>query len=273
MILGLSSFTFGWSIGVEGSMPAVPMNEVDLVNKVVAAELQCVQIGDNLPLHTLSPERLDHLKYLIIKHNIRLELGARKLTREHLQHYIKLAAFFESPLLRFVVDGYQYEPDDSTIIHVINESLPLLKTNNLILGIENHDRFKATELASIMDAIDDEQVGVCLDCVNSIGSGEGLDWVSKVLVPYTVNLHIKDFVIKRFPHNMGFTVTGTPTGRGMTKVPQLLNELAEYKRCTSAVLEQWVTPEEKIETTVRKELEWADESLNYLKQLPHFKRT
>lgn len=272
MILGISSFTFGWSVGVEGSMPSAPMNEVDLVNKTVAAGLHCLQIGDNLPLHTLSQERLDHLKSLIIKHNIRLEIGARKLTREHLNRYIQLAEFFHSPLLRFVVDGYQYEPDDSTIIHIIDDSLPTLKKNHLILGIENHDRFKATELASIMDAIADDQVGICLDCVNSLGAGEGLDWVSKVLIPYTVNLHIKDFKIQRLAHNMGFKVTGVPTGQGMTNVPGLLDQLSRHARCKSTVLEQWVVPEENIDDTVRKENEWADESLRYLKQLQHFKR-
>lgn len=253
-------------------MPSAPMNEVDLVNKTVAAGLHCLQIGDNLPLHTLSQERLDHLKSLIIKHNIRLEIGARKLTREHLNRYIQLAEFFHSPLLRFVVDGYQYEPDDSTIIHIIDDSLPTLKKNHLILGIENHDRFKATELASIMDAIADDQVGICLDCVNSLGAGEGLDWVSKVLIPYTVNLHIKDFKIQRLAHNMGFKVTGVPTGKGMTNVPGLLDQLSRHARCKSAVLEQWVVPEENIDDTVRKENEWADESLRYLKQLQHFKR-
>ncbi|MBA4056418.1 MAG: hypothetical protein C0490_17010 [Marivirga sp.] len=272
MILGLSSFTFGWSVGVNGNMPPAPITEVDLVNKTVDAGLQCLQIGDNLPLHTLSQERLDQLKSLIRKHNIRLEVGARSLTREHLHRYIEIAAFFQSPLLRFVVDGHSYEPDDSTIIHIINEALPLLKMNNIVLGIENHDRFKAIELASIMDAIADRHVGICLDCVNSLGAGEGLDWVSKVLIPYTVNLHIKDFKIQRSPHNMGFTVTGIPTGKGMINVPGLLDQLSEHKRCKSAVLEQWVTPEEKIEDTVRKENEWADESLRYLKQLPHFRK-
>jgi 3-oxoisoapionate decarboxylase len=252
-------------------MPDAPLTEVDLINKTVAAGLQCLQIGDNLPLHTLSRQRLDHLNALVIKHNIRLELGARKLTREHLHQYIELATFFSSPLLRFVVDGHQYEPDDNTIIHIINEALPLLKKNKITLGIENHDRFKAIELASIMDAIADKHVGICLDCVNSLGAGEGLEWVSNVLIPYTVNLHVKDYTIQRLPHNMGFTVTGTPTGAGMTNVTGLLDHLSKHKRCQSTVLEQWVTPEKNIEDTIRKENEWADESLRYLKQLPHFK--
>ena len=271
MILGISSFTYGWAIGIEGNMPPNPLNEVDLVNKTVQAGLFCLQIGDNLPLHLFSEERLARLKTLVIKDNIRLEIGARKLTPEHLQRYIKLAAFFESPLLRFVIDGDHYEPDSATIIHIIKDALPILKENNIILGIENHDRFKATALASIMDAVASDQVGICLDCVNSLGAGEGFEWVSDVLSPYTVNLHIKDFSIKRFPHKMGFTVTGSATGKGMLNLPLLLEKLSKHKRCTSAVLEQWMAPEEKIEDTVTKEDAWAAEGIQYLKQLPYFK--
>jgi sugar phosphate isomerase/epimerase len=138
--------------------------------------------------------------------------------------------------------------------------------------IENHDRFRATELASIIESISHEKVGVCLDCVNSLGAGEGLQWVSDVLAPFTVNLHIKDFSIRRVSHQMGFVVTGAPAGSGMTHVPELLNKLSRYKRCTSAVLEQWVGPESKIDDTIKKEQEWAKAGIRYLRQLPEFRQ-
>jgi 3-oxoisoapionate decarboxylase len=151
--------------------------------------------------------------------------------------------------------------------------LPLLTKHNVTLGIENHDRFKATELASIMDAIAHDQVGICLDCVNSLGAGEGLDWTSDVLAPYTVNLHIKDFRIQRLPHKMGFLVTGTPAGDGMMNVPLLLEKLSRYNRCKSAVLEQWMEPEKNVEDTIGKEERWAQAGVSYLAQLPQFKQT
>ena len=124
------------------------MNEVDLINRVRTAGLNCLQIGDNLPLHQLAPERLATLKALALKHNIRLELGARRLTPEHLVRYIELASYFKSPLLRFVIDGDNYEPTLDSSAGIIREVLPLLAKHNITLGIENHDRFKAVELAS-----------------------------------------------------------------------------------------------------------------------------
>jgi len=275
MVFGLSSFTYGWAIGTKGpdnyrDAPAKPMTEIDLLQKTLRAGMGCLQVGDNLPLHEFSTERLEQFKTSVDQSNIRFEVGARKLNREHLNRYIEIASAFKSPLLRFVIDGDQYEPDSAEIINVIKESIPRLKENNLVLGIENHDRFKAKELAFIMQSVNSDSVGICLDCVNSIGAGEGLEWVASTLLPFTVNLHVKDFTIQRVGHQMGFTVTGTPLGKGMIKLGVLLEKLREYHRCESAVIEQWVTPESTLEETIRKEEKWANESIEYIKQLSSF---
>ena len=218
MVFGLSSFTYGWAVGTKGpdnyrDKPEKPMTEMDLLHKTLKAGMTCLQVGDNLPLHLFSTEQLEQFRSAVSQNNLRLEVGARRLDREHLNRYIDIAAVFNSPLLRFVVDGDQYEPDSAEIINIIKESIPRLKENNLVLGIENHDRFKAKELSFIMQSVDSDYVGICLDCVNSIGAGEGLEWVASTLMPFTVNLHVKDFIIQRVGHQMGFTVTGTPLGQ------------------------------------------------------------
>jgi 3-oxoisoapionate decarboxylase len=273
MILGISSFAYGWAIGVEGNIPPRPMLETDLLKLSTDFGLRCIQIGDNLALHNLPEERLLNLKNLIEKQNIRLELGARMLTSENLRRYIDLAKLFHSPLLRFVVDGSNYEPNANIIISIIKELLPELERAQIILGIENHDRFKARELESIMKRLDHTQVGICLDCVNSMGAGEGLEHVVDILAPYTVNLHIKDFCVQRLPHKMGFTINGTPAGKGLIDIPFIMERLAPFNRCESAVLEQWVPFEHDIETVIAVEKEWAVESIQYLKRLPYFQTT
>jgi sugar phosphate isomerase/epimerase len=156
------------------------------------------------------------------------------------------------------------------VIHLLQDFLPEFKKNNMVLGIENHDRFKAQELAAIMEGIGSDRVGICLDCVNSMGAGEGLEYVADVLAPYTVNLHIKDFAIHRLPHKMGFTITGAPAGTGMTNVPLLMEKLTKYNRCHSAVLEQWVPWNHDLNKTIQLEREWAEAGVNYLKSLPYF---
>ncbi len=45
-------------------------------------------------------------------------------------------------------------------------------------------------------------------------------------------LHVKDFVVHRADHNMGFTITGTLAGGGMLELPRLLSR---PRRCHELV--------------------------------------
>ena len=271
MVLGISSFTYGWAVGVDQDLTSTPMTEIGLVKKSTEFRIKCIQLGDNLPVHIFSKERLDLLTKITQENLIRLEIGAKELTAENLAHYISLASSLQAPLLRFIIDGSGYEPSIQTVAAIIKEALPQLVKEKITLGIENHDRFKAKELASLMEVVDSERVGICLDCVNSMGAGEGLEYVSDILVPYTVNLHIKDLMVTRMPHKMGFTITGAPAGMGMTDVPMLMEKLSKYNRCQSAILEQWVPYENNLQQTIATEKQWAEQSIDYLKGLSYFK--
>jgi hypothetical protein len=100
-----------------------------------------------------------------------------------------------------------------------------------------------------------------------MGAGEGFETVADVLIPYTINLHIKDFTIYRVPHKMGFIVEGRPAGKGMLNIPELLGRTSETGLCRSAILELWTPPETDIERTILKEENWADESISYLRSV------
>ncbi len=271
MILGISSFTYGWSVNYHTDKAESLAYEQILINKTLAFGLKCLQTGDNLPVHTLDNRRLNDLKKKVAECGIRIEIGARGLTDKHLEKYILLADYLGAPLLRFVTDGPGFEPGGDEIIKTIGNVIPELKARAITLGIENHDRFKARELAGIMESVGDNHAGICLDCVNSIGAGEGLEYVADILSPYTVNLHIKDFTVTRLPHQMGFTVEGCPAGKGLTNVDLLMEKIGRYDRCQSAILEQWVVPEDTKEATVEKEELWAQKSVDHLKQTNYFK--
>jgi sugar phosphate isomerase/epimerase len=271
MILGISSFTYGWAVNYNTGEAGIAAYEQVLINKALTFGLKCLQIGDNLSIHTFDSKRLSDLKNKVTECGIRIEIGARGLMDEHLEKYIQLTDYLGAPLLRFIIDAPGFEPDDEIVVKTIKNILPQLKEKGIILGIENHDRFKAKELAVIMESVGDKHVGICLDCVNSMGAGEGLEHVVDILSPYTVNLHIKDFIITRLPHQMGFTVEGCPAGKGLTNIDLLMEKVGRYRSCESAIMEQWVVPENTKEATVEKEERWAQQSIDYLKQTNYFK--
>jgi sugar phosphate isomerase/epimerase len=166
-----------------------------------------------------------------------------------------------------VIDTPGFQPDMQLIISIIRDLLPEFSSRKIQLAIENHDRFKAREFEKIIQSVGSDWVGICLDSVNSLGAGEGFVTVSDILLPYTINLHIKDFIIFRVSHKMGFTIEGRPAGKGMLNIRETVDRLSVMNKCKSAILELWTPPEKNIEDTVVKEDKWADESIEYLKNL------
>lgn len=265
MRAGISSYTFTWAIGVPGREPERCMSVFELIKKAAEFQVPVVQVADNLPLHQFSVEQLSEIKKFADERGIQIEPGTRKMTEEMLEKYIEIAKLFESPVLRFVIDGQDFEPSLQDVHQIIRNALPVLKEKNIILSIENHDRFKAREFVSMVEKANSNHVGICLDTVNSMGAGEGLETVIELLAPLTVNLHVKEFSVERVFHKMGFIIEGKPLGQGMLPVRELLEKVGP--RCTSAILEQWVAPEKTIAATIQKESEWALQSINYLKSI------
>ncbi len=264
MQLGISTYTYPWAVGVPGSEPPVPLTAPDLIAQAGEQGIPIVQLGDNLPLHALPAPELAACKTLADRLQVRLEVGARRLTAEHLHAYLGIARQFGSPFVRFVIDDADYKPTVDEVIGIIREALVDLRRHNVRLAIENHDRFPARFLKRIVQSTDPHWVGICLDTANSLGAGEDTDTVADTLAPYTFNLHIKDFTVRRVPHKMGFHVEGAPAGQGLLSVPRLLQKLIPYNRCYSATLELWTPPEADIADTIHKEAAWARESLQYL---------
>ncbi len=267
MRLGLSSYTYTWAVGVPGSIPPKPLSAIGLVDKAAASGLKLVQIADNLPLEKMKEDELIDLRTYGAGKGVEIEMGGRGLTPDHTMKCLESARILNSPILRMVIDGAGYEPDLKSVIAVIRELITEFKSRKIRLAIENHDRFKAREFEKIVQGTGSEWVGICLDSVNSMGAGEGFEEVSRILLPYTINLHIKDFTIRRVSHKMGIIIEGVPAGKGMLNISELLNKLYFINSCQSAILELWTPPEENIDDTIIKENRWANESIEFLKSI------
>jgi 3-oxoisoapionate decarboxylase len=274
--LGISTYTYPWAIGIESMMPqhSLPMfsEQVSIFALLHIAKeknIRRVQVCDNLlmPIHLFHPTKLFEIKKITDALGIQIEVGTRRLTVENLKTYLEIAQYFNAPFLRVVIDDADYHPSVIEVIEVINTVILDFKKANIILAIENHDRFTVKNLVEIIEKTDKDYVGICLDTANSLGAGEGIKEVVEGLAPYTVNLHVKDFTIKRVSHKMGFTVEGCAAGDGMLNMPYVLEKLAPYNRCISATLEVWSNPRNSIEKTIENEAVLVEKSLSYLKNI------
>ncbi len=262
MEIGVSSYAFGWAVAERR------LDATGVIGWAATHGVRRVQLGDHLPWANDTDAARDDLaevKRLAARHGITLELGARGLTGAHAEYCVRVAADLGVTVLRFLIDDLGHEPDVDTVVDTAFRLLPALHHHGVTLALENHDRLTAAQLRSVIDAVDDPAVGACVDTANSFGQGEGLGDVLNALAPVCVNLHLKDVMIRRFPHQQGFTVEGTPAGTGQLDLAAALGAAKRSGRCVSAVLEQWVPPEPTAAATVEKEKQWAEQSWTYLR--------
>lgn len=263
MKLGISSYTLTWAVGVKGYLPERRLDEIGLLVAARDLGVRLVQIADNMPLHKMSGQQIINLLQKAKEDGIEIEVGANNMTPENLEAYIHIAERFQSKILRFAFDGEDFKPTVREVISIIKNAEPELKKRNIILALENHDRLFTCDFRKIVEEVNSPYVGICLDCANSLGVGEGFHEVVKQLAPYTVNFHLKEVFIKRKYHKMGFDTEGRPFGEGCLPLQWILEQLPE--KCKTVILEQWTPPEETIQKTIEKESDWAQKSIYYLK--------
>lgn len=267
MQIGIGTYALAWSIGVPDSEPLNQMNIFEFLEFVHQKGISLVQIADNMPLHKYSEGDLEQIHSKSQEMGIKVEVGTRGLTPDSIKKYLDIASYLKSDILRVVIDTQDFSPEINEINRIIDILLPELNQRSIKLAIENHDRFKSQQFRDIIHHADSDLVGICLDSVNSIGADEGFDSVFETLAPYTINLHLKDYMIRRKSHMMGFDIYGTPAGQGMMPIKKILKTLKMYGKTESIILELWPPPEDTIQGTIEKEKQWVDESIAYLNSL------
>lgn len=263
MKLGLGSYAYFWSGGVPGwPQPARPMGALGLVERAAELGLKLVQIADNMPLDALAEDERAALRERARELGVEIEVGARGIADGNLERQIELCRYFGARMLRVVVDTVSHHPSADEVVSIVRGVAPELKRAGITLGIENHDRFDARTFGRIVREVGSDAVGICLDTVNSFGALQGPEVVVDTLAPMVVNLHLKDFSMRRASHMMGFVIEGAVACEGRLDVPWLLGRLKDV----NAILELWPPPEERIEDTVAKEDEWVVRSVRNLRE-------
>ncbi len=267
MRIGLSSYTYTWAVGVPGHAPRRPLTLLDLLECARSLDVDVLQVADNLPLGEVPEAELEVFAHRARELGIAVEVGTRGIGEARLRRYLALAERLASPLLRVVIaqQGHDYTPDEA--IAALKRQRPAFQRAGVVLAIENHERFSTDDLVRIVESLGTDWAGICLDTVNSFGALEGPTVVVEKLSPFTVNLHVKDFSVRRPEHMMGFEIEGRPVGHGRLNVPWLFEKLGGAQRALSAIIELWTPPGETLESTIGTEREWAEMSVHYLKGL------
>jgi sugar phosphate isomerase/epimerase len=268
MRLGISSYTFGWAIGVQGhSTPEEPLTAMGLLNRAARLGVHLVQIADNLPLEWHTDRELDELAEHAAMLGVALEVGMRGCGPDYLLRYLEVARRLKSSLVRVVLDTADDRPSPDECARRLRKAAPEFERAGVSLAIENHDRFKASSLLQILDAVGSPRVAICFDTGNSFGCAEGPEAVLEVLGTHTINLHLKDFAVRRAGPNRGFVIEGRPAGQGQLDIPHVLVTLRQKAADPNAILELWTPPQATLAESLHLEDAWAAASIEYLRTL------
>lgn len=267
--IGISSFTYCFACGSRPfTKPEHIMTPHDLIDRACVLGAEVVQFGDNMPLEIYSDEELEQIRIHAEKCGIELEAGMRKATTERLSEYIRITHNIGGRILRVITDGIGFAPDLHEFCRILASVVPQLEESGVVLGIENHDRFSASEYVQMVETINHPQIGLTVDTVNSLSREESIDEVLKYMAPYCVCLHMKDYVIKRYNGGGGLKITGASPGTGRLDIRRCYEECRDHSdRNFNIILESWMEPCETLEETLRIENEWADTGVSYLKTI------
>jgi sugar phosphate isomerase/epimerase len=269
--LGIGSYTFGWASGayatceIEESRTIPILDAEALLDRARSLDVSLVQLCDRPALHELSRGRLDDIRRRARQLELQVEIGTTGMAPAHLKRYIEIAERLQARLLRTLItqpsSGLQMEKAQ------IEEILPMLERSGVSLAIENHERYSCLDLARLVESFDARQVGICLDTVNSLGRGEGVQEVVDALMDRALCLQVKDFTAIRGASNMGFLITGAVAGQGRLDIPKQVSAYRSASPSGSVILEQWTPFEDSLERSIAVQEEWALEGLRYLKSV------
>lgn len=267
MKLGISTYTYNWAIGMSGyPAPKHPMTATMLLERATDLGAEVVQFCNGIPLHTFSDDDLTRLRAEAESRGLVIELGTAGVEPYRLRQYIAVAQRVGATFIRTLTHSPEMDPTIEEAAGLLAEVLPDLKSSGVTIGIENHDKHTCPELIELVERVGDEHVGICLDTGNNLGALETTQMVLDALLPYTVNVHYKDFSIARVPNQMGFEVTGAIAGQGTVDAAAVFDGVASLDREVNVILEMWHPYLGDVETSITNEDDWARKSFSFLLQ-------
>ncbi len=261
---GLSTFTYPWAVGINGYPPPHPLTLEELFERAHTFGAQVVQISHNVPLHTFDEEKLKEIKNLAQKYNLIIEIGTLGIRESHLFAYLRIAEKLGARLVRTLLDGPNDSPSLEEAERAIRSVLPHFTSKNIYLVLENYERRKKGEFLLLFEKIKNPYFKFCFDTANSLGAFENPRDVLQAMASYVINVHLKDVVSLRPPHQLGFVIEGRPLGKGALGIEWVFDMLCTQQG-VSYVIELLTPWQGSVENTIAKEAEWAEESVRFLR--------
>lgn len=189
----------------------------------------------------VSPEHLSQVKANAKKHGLDLELNVSfdapsdPRVNATVEEALNIAHAIGAQLVKFSLDIKRTAPlygsslrSDIVVqlaerIREFKENLPLIEKYGIKIALENHCDLFADEVIWIVEQLHHPLIGACLDTMNSLVVGEGVEECVRKLAPYAYCVHFCDIKIVVDPN--GTHSIGTAVGQGDNDCVKIMQEL------------------------------------------------
>jgi sugar phosphate isomerase/epimerase len=265
MKLGISTYTFAWAIGFPGAVPPRPVTAMQLLEMAQELGVGMVQFGPNLSLDQLSEKDQRAIMKRANDWKIDLELATRGLETQHLRQQIEFAKRMGAILLTTTISSHGKVPARLEMASQLRAVTDDLARGEIRLAIDN-SHIPAQELNELLNPISNPWLGVALDTLNPLAISQDWHVAVRVLAQRTLSLQVKDFVVERAWHGMGFTVEGRPPGKGQLNIPWIVESFAALRVAPSTILESWTPQQKSLEETISLEAAWVKQGVDYMRR-------
>lgn len=263
MKIGLSTYSFYWhSISNDFNL----QNILTLLEETNRYGIHLFQICDFGPLESFTDEELEQIAVKARQLNIELEVGTKGIEKNKLEKFLYICEKLNSKTLRTMLNSADFVPTIEEAIVLLQEVMPLFEEKGITIALETYEQRKTEDLVHVVKTVSSSNLGICLDPANCIANLEYPDDVMLLAAPFVKNLHLKDFKFERKEVWVGFSLIGTPFGKGLLNTKDLIRTLRRHHVNINAIVEFWLPFSSSIEETVMLEKEWIRESLDFIKE-------
>lgn len=166
-----------------------------------------------------------------------VQLPRNRLDAEAFRHALSVTHAAGARIARCVLmDGRRYETLHSAAElrqfaeraeKALRLAVPIAEAENIQLAVENHKDLRTIEFLALLERIESEKLGVCLDTGNSMALLEDPHEVIDALAPWALTTHFKDMAVRGYDD--GFLLSEVPLGTGVLDLPRVVQKLEKAR--------------------------------------------
>lgn len=261
------------------SEPTVKLNFWQMLEQTINLGLQGISIESFMLPHPTQHD-IQRLRQTLNTHHLEivwawghpsgLENGKNPDALHDLKKHVLIAEQLGAKVMRICAGGRKTRPNISWQAHkalllpLLQQATEFARQHHLVLALENHVDLYADEMVDLVETIDSDYFGICLDTANNLRMLEDPWLAIQKMAPYAKATHIKDIqAFQGDPKSFAFWPS-VVSGQGLIpleKTFQLLHQL-NYQGLLALEIDY-------LHPRYPSEFDAIQQSLDYLKQLKH----